>query len=52
MIGDVLDWVKENTPYSALKFTASNIFMNRGTTRKPIDDQEEYCIEYVYNLCK
>ncbi len=44
MIWDVLDWIKNN-PRPALQ-----IFKFWELTRKPIEDQSEECIEFIYNL--
>ncbi len=44
MIWDILDWIKNN-PRPALQ-----IFKFWELTRKPIEDQSEECIEFIYNL--
>jgi len=46
MIGDVLDYMQSNNLLSE----CVDILWIWNNKRKPIKDQSEYCIEYVYNL--
>lgn len=62
MIGDVLDWAKYSkktmlTEYNNwYKLEGSNswvgdLLIDWELPRKPIDDQPDDCIHFVYNLC-
>lgn len=58
MIGDVLDWIKENialTPeyrcycWNDMRF--DTLLGNWIEWRNPIDEQGDECIAFIYNLC-
>lgn len=60
MIGDVLDWIVDNVEAKERYFTdkyeyaTSKEFLNilhyRDEMRKPIEDQNDECIDFVYSL--
>lgn len=57
MIWDVLDWIQQNNTEPHQKFwwyTVGDINLNlrhsRQDKRKPIDDQSEECIDFIYSL--
>lgn len=47
MIGDVLDWMHENTPDHEDR---NLVFNYRKLLREPIDSQSDDCIDFVYDL--
>lgn len=62
MIWDVLDWIDKNIKHTEfdiasfidIKWRISiykvNLLRNRIDYRKPIEDQSEECIDFIYNL--
>lgn len=57
MIGDVLDWMYESEKISTRKFNEVvenickyNYPIMREYKRKPIEDQSDDCISYIYSL--
>ena len=49
MIGDVLDWLLENSLSEAFQ---SEVIINWEEFRKPIEEQSEWTISYIYDLIK
>lgn len=56
MIGDVLDWYYKNVDNWLLTKFARIVETRKAwdtiKLRKPIEDQSEECIRFIYNLCK
>lgn len=56
MIGDVLDWIHINDKWYLPEWfdrsSITKLLRIYNKTRKPIDDQDDECIEFIYNLCK
>jgi hypothetical protein len=52
MIGDVLDWFYSNIelPVVERRRTCDTILFEWKDKRKPIEEQPELAIEYIYNL--
>ena len=52
MIWDVLDWQYKTPWVTSCPNTRKELVEQWGEFRKPIEEQDDECIEYIYNLIK
>ena len=50
MIGDVLDWMRENLLIEDWEDRQVGVCMEWNKKRKPIDNQPDDCIDFIYDL--